>query len=741
MFACQRQKEIEHRSLSSLGKRAFSSHRRLACGGRGRHMNRKSRQKNGFLFLTNPLSLIALLLVIFTTGCGGGGGGGGAAAGGAPAPAVPGQITGTVMAPPLVNLSANRQASENSRAASANGLVTKSGVLVSAFLIDDNGNTVGVALATTTTDANGKFLLSLPNGVLPRTDLVLSVGTGNVRMRALTISNSVVIDPATEKVVRDAVSSEKLLSQFIKEEIEVAVQAARAMLATSDVEQAESVAALIKTSFPTEENIITGEGGDADPKDLIPVEMEVTPVSAELAPRDFDASRSSAVFTVKFLNAKSNVVDPQEVIISIKLSAEIGTVSVPQINGDAWGFQYDAPADIDTSTKNLTMTVSSDAGFSEKISLTIKKSIIPIFPSSLALGNAHSCFLKNKSVSCVGSNGSSQLGFEGSSITALKEVVGLNEEVVSVAAGFESTCALLATGAAMCWGGNINGQLGLGFESQSVSSPQRMVIDGDLIVKLSLGSEDDSAHGCSLTKSGKIYCFGNNYFGQLGDGTNNNAKKPVKVSASETFVDLCVGGQFSCALNQVGGAFCWGYNGGGQLGDNTNTDRSKPVAVAGLSQAKSIFCSHTNIYASHACAVKKDGKAMCWGSNSEGQLAPKEDDAKFRYNIPVEVSSSKTIEAMSLGDQFSCALHSDKTVSCWGLNDKGQLGIGSKENQDFPVSVQNINNVENLQAGINHACVKLAGGGVSCWGENLYGELGNGVSGDSLVPVQVKGMP
>ena len=255
--------------------------------------------------------------------------------------------------------------------------------------------------------------------------------------------------------------------------------------------------------------------------------------------------------------------------------------------------------------------------------------------AAIAAGFNHSCALTTAgTIKCWGQNVFGQLGDETTTDrTAPVDVVGLSSGVAAVATGGGHTCALTTTGGVKCWGDNIYGGLGAATTEQCgpfnnpCSTTPVDVVDLSDVTAVAAGV----GHTCALTAAGSVTCWGNNTYGQLGDGSTTNSAVPVNLSGlTGEIVSISTGSFHTCALTLSGGLKCWGNNDFGQLGDNTTTDRTTPVSVSGLTSGVAALA----VGNAHTCALMTEGGVKCWGYNSSGRLG---DGTNIDRPTPVDV--------------------------------------------------------------------------------------------------------
>ncbi len=364
--------------------------------------------------------------------------------------------------------------------------------------------------------------------------------------------------------------------------------------------------------------------------------------------------------------------------------------------------------------------------------------------AAITAGSQHSCARTTAgAVRCWGSNFNGQLG-NGTTTDSTTPVAvsGLDSGVAAIAAGHNvHTCALTTAGAVRCWGWNVYGQLGDG-STMGRSTPVAVSSLGSGVATIVAGT----SHSCARTTAGAAHCWGDNFFGQLGDGSTTHRTTPVAVSGLGAGVAaIAAGDTHSCALTTAGAVLCWGFNGSGQLGDDSTTQRTTPVDVKGVGGSGTLSdVAAIAAGTSHTCALTTAGAVHCWGNNSYGQLG---DGSTTPRTTPVAVSGLDSgVAAIAVGGTHSCALTTAGAVRCWGKNLDGQLGDDSTTRRTTPVDVKGVggsgtlSDVAAITAGASHSCARTTAGAVLCWGDNYYGQLGDGSTTHRTTPVAVSGL-
>ncbi|MFL5304106.1 MAG: RCC1 domain-containing protein [Polyangia bacterium] len=352
---------------------------------------------------------------------------------------------------------------------------------------------------------------------------------------------------------------------------------------------------------------------------------------------------------------------------------------------------------------------------------------------AIAAGSNHTCALRSDGkVFCWGDI-----------VTAkAPELVQLSKAAVAVSSGGGSSCALLSDATVVCWGVNYAGQLGNG---TFASSPTPVPVQGLPAPAAATAIAVGTQNACAIS-GGAVYCWGDNSSGQLGDGMVSTTGVPmaVRVSGLVSATKVAVGYFAACAV-AGGKVYCWGNPAFGDLGNGTDTgDFSVPQLVT-VTGTPSIAAIAAGYYA--ACLVETGGAVYCWGDNASGTLGRGGNNQTLPQSaVPGKVSGNGLATGVSIGGDVpaqACALDGDGAVQCWGNNLWGELGNGVSADDHsadsfVPVSVVGLPAAAiAISAGTGHTCAVVNSGAVWCWGLNGYGQLGDGTTNQSSIPVQV----
>lgn len=318
-------------------------------------------------------------------------------------------------------------------------------------------------------------------------------------------------------------------------------------------------------------------------------------------------------------------------------------------------------------------------------------------------------------------------------------------DIVQVAAGASSTCALRREGTARCWGNNRNGQLGNGRAGTTELVLVTVVTSNDDtrplagVAQLACGE----AFCCAALRDSTARCWGDNAFGQLGNASVTPSPAPVvvgdPVEAGMPFrgvVEVAAGANFACARRTDGTVWCWGNNANGHLGTgamDTSPLRSRPARVVAGGGSSDPLADTVQLaaQAEHTCAVMRLGALRCWGRNHFGQLG--HDASAYLYAAdPLAVGRVGEVVEARPGATHTCARLRDGSVRCWGNNRLGALGDGTTANRSTPADVLvsaggvGLRPVVGVACGADHACALVGDGTARCWGAGDVGQLGGG---------------
>ena len=347
----------------------------------------------------------------------------------------------------------------------------------------------------------------------------------------------------------------------------------------------------------------------------------------------------------------------------------------------------------------------------------------------ITIGSNHTCAVTNSGlIYCWGYNYFGQLG-DGTTQDRLRPVPvqGGALRFRRVTAGSYHTCAEATDGKAYCWGNNTWGQLGIGATSGASRLTPAAVAGGRTFSWIQAGTQ----HTCGVA-GGSAYCWGDNQFGQLGDPGSSGFTRtsPVPVAGGLAFKWVDPGANHTCGLTTSSRVFCWGSNSFGQLGDGTTAYHHVPAPIAGSRLYKQVSAGSV-----HSCALGIDHRAYCWGDNFSGQIG---DGTTTRRLVPKAVAGGRSYRGLSAGGGQNCATDLASRSWCWGNNFYGELGDGTTTNRSVPTATQGGLEFEMLNAGL-HSCGVTAAGSAYCWGHNGFGEIGDGSRINRLRPRLVGG--
>ena len=319
---------------------------------------------------------------------------------------------------------------------------------------------------------------------------------------------------------------------------------------------------------------------------------------------------------------------------------------------------------------------------------------------------------------------------------ALEAATAALVSFTTVSAGGSHTCGLAGDGRVYCWGYNQFGQLGDGTRTNR-SSPQ--VVAGTVrFVQVSAGAY----HTCAVTADNRAYCWGSGDDGQTGFG--GDLLTPTAVPGGRRFVRIRAGSHHTCGVNPYEVGFCWGESAFGELGGGDNY--IQPVRVAGGLNFRSVIAG-----GAFTCGVTTSNKGYCWGYNYYGALG---DGTRINRSKPVAVAGGLSFRSVIAGgglieevygevvdEAHTCGLTTDNLAYCWGYDGYGELGNGSSSTtQVKPSRVLGGLHFGQLIAGFYHSCGVTTTKVAYCWGLGYNGQLGNGTTSYSRnVPTKVAG--
>ncbi|MBX3675108.1 MAG: choice-of-anchor D domain-containing protein, partial [Burkholderiales bacterium] len=366
--------------------------------------------------------------------------------------------------------------------------------------------------------------------------------------------------------------------------------------------------------------------------------------------------------------------------------------------------------------------------------------------ASVVAGNSTSCAVTTGGAAkCWGFNRFNELG-DGAdpsdtstwNRTTPVDVVGLASGVAQVVAGTRHGCARMAGGGVKCWGANeFYGEIGdgtWGWDQDRATPVDVVGLSGATALSAGLG------FNCALVAGGQARCWGSNLEGQLGSGFDRGIVPRPSVGVPD--FQLAVGTSHNLLVTPAGEVWAWGDNTAGKLGNGTTTGSTIPVRALGLAEVVGVSAGM-----SHSLAVKRDGTVWAWGLHADAQLGIAPGDAASCTipadgdypcaRVPTQVPGLAGIVAVSAGWRHSLALKADGTVWRWGNDNLG--GIGPSSNIAVPEQVPGIGFAVRISAGYMHSVAVESNRDVFAWGRAERGELGASTTVPTGTPVWVAG--
>lgn len=393
----------------------------------------------------------------------------------------------------------------------------------------------------------------------------------------------------------------------------------------------------------------------------------------------------------------------------------------------------------------ILLFVSLLAGFSFDVQAEDQVTSTAIY-SEISSGNKHTCALTSGGqLVCWGSNAFGQIGSEGYSFAARSTpgpVPSLEDMVISkFVSGPANTCVINDEGALYCWGSNNSKELGnpdyYWWASETPVQVSGMASD---VFAASIGN----GFACALKANGDAFCWGMDYYESYFGGDWVYNTEPVLIGHIDNPKAIYSNGGHSCMLSESGIAMCWGLGGGGRLGNGDWIDQKYPVEVSGLTNITSMSLGE-----SHTCAITGETeyqpqKLWCWGDYSNGKLGI-DITSSFDNSKPLEVSGLSGVPIkVAAGREHTCAIVQNEginSVQCWGLNQEGQLGIGSTTSMNFPTDVPSSSGAIKISAGESFTSILTDSGEIKSWGANTEGQLGNGHFFRRQLPIHLDNIP
>ena len=331
--------------------------------------------------------------------------------------------------------------------------------------------------------------------------------------------------------------------------------------------------------------------------------------------------------------------------------------------------------------------------------------------------------------------------------TVAQKVEVLGNDVASIANvdGESLTfCAVKSDHTLWCWGANTHGQVGDGSGQPDVNEPTKVPIPGDNVASAVTGGE----HACALTVDGRVFCWGMNEYGQIGNGTAtaSDVLQPVEITSLGNQVErVSAGFEHTCALMKDRTLYCWGHNVYGEIGDGTSqeaniADAIKPTPL--LISSLGTDVAEISAGGFFTCAIRNSDLSLwCWGDNTEGHLATGD---TINRTLPTKSVMVGPWLDVDTGVVLGCGLKVDGSAWCWGRDELGQLGTPNPATQICPGIGGPCSPVPQAVQGVpaygvkisvkdHGVCVVMDDGELRCWGAGNFLDGGGQTSSAVVV--------
>ncbi|TNF27019.1 MAG: hypothetical protein EP329_20220 [Deltaproteobacteria bacterium] len=354
---------------------------------------------------------------------------------------------------------------------------------------------------------------------------------------------------------------------------------------------------------------------------------------------------------------------------------------------------------------------------------------------AIAVG-VSTCALKaDDTLWCWGLNSTWQLGIGSTTSQTSPVEVGAGASWATVARPLWHTCATRHDGTLWCWGKGTYGALGNGSTANRTTPGQEVTLGTDW-VSVTTGGTANAATSCGTRTDGTLWCWGADDWGQMADNryvavATAVQSTPLQIGVDTDWASVSAAAQHVCGSRDDGSQWCWGRNTQGPLGSGGAANKTTPLALAGSWAAVDTAVSGT----SFACGLDTGGALTCWGANDKGQLGTGVTTLPFGSLPAAVVGGPASWTALAIGGSHACGLGTGDTLWCWGANDQYQLGDGTTTTATTPIQVAG--SWVAAASGGKHVCARKADASLWCWGDNNSGQVGNATTTDVTTPTQI----